>query len=237
MRRRGAVSTDGPVHTAGRVVRTVLWLGAGALAVAPVPATAQGVTGAVGAFNIQRRVSYQSAVYEQTGLAFGAAGAVRLGHLRLRVRGLFGTLKGDGSALNPDVKLRTTAVTLEVAVQPWLALGAVAEARRFAADAGTTAWTLLGAAARLEPALGLPGLRGLAEGVLLPAGSVSNGPKTTVAFQFLVGASYEAPGSPFQARLGYRFERYDFKASGISLARYEQFRGIVAEAGLRLGRW
>jgi hypothetical protein len=200
-------------------------------------AVAQGLAGDVGAFNIQRSLYYQSAVYEQKGVAVGAAGAVRLGPVLLRLRGLFGTLKGDGSALNPDVKLRTTAATLEVAVQPWLALGAVAEARRFEADAGISTWRLLGAAVRAEPALGLPGLRGLAEGVLLPVGAVSNGPKTKVAFQFLVGVSYQLPRSPFQARLGYRFERYDFAASGLSPERYEQFRGIVAEAGFRLGRW
>lgn len=217
--------------------RGALWLAAGVLALVPVRAAAQGISGDVGAFNIQRRLYYQSAVYEQTGVAVGADGAVGVGPVHLRLRGLFGTLKGDGSTLNPDVKLRTTAASLEVAVQPWLALGAVAEARRFEADAGISTWKLLGAAARLEPPLGLPGLRGLAEGALLPVGSVSSGPKTKIAFQFLVGVSYQAPRGPFQARLGYRFERYDFEASGLSPERYEQFRGIVAEAGLRLGRW
>ena len=213
------------------------WLAVGTLALVPMPAVAQGFAGDVGAFNIQRRLSYQSVVYEQTGVALGAAGTVRLGPVQLRLSGLFGTLKGDGSALNPEVKLRTTAVTIGVAVQPWITVGAVAEARRFEADAGISTWKLLGAAVRAEPALGLLGLRGLAEGVLLPAGSVSNGPKTKVAFQFLVGIAYQAPRGPFQARLGYRFERYDFAAAGLSPERYEQFGGIVAEAGFRLGRW
>ena len=226
-----------PVRAVRRVTRAALWLVVGGLALAPVPAMAQGIAGEAGAFNIQRRLSYEHTWYEQTGVAVGAAGAVRVGPVLVRLRGLFGTLKGDGSAPNPDVKLRTTAVTLEVAVRPWLALGALAEARRFEADAGVTTWRLLGVAARVEPALGLPGLRGLAEAALLPAGSVSNGPKTTVAFQFLVGIAYQAPRGPFQARLGYRFERYDFAASSDSPERYEQFRGVVAEAGLRLGRW
>lgn len=217
--------------------RSAWWLAAGALVLAPVQAAAQGIAGDVGAFNIQRRLFYQSAVYEQTGVAIGAAGAVRLGPVSLRLRGLFGTLKGDGSALNPEVKMRTTAAALEVTVQPWLALGAIAEARRFEADAGVSTWRLLGATVRAEPALGLPGLRGLAEGVFLPAGSSSNGPKTKVAFQFLVGVSYQLPRSPFRARVGYRFERYDFAASGLAPERYEQFRGIIAEAGVRLGRW
>jgi hypothetical protein len=213
------------------------WLALGALALVPVRAGAQGIAGDAGAFNIQRRLSYQGAVYEQTGVAVGAAGAARLGPVALRVSGLFGTLKGDGSALNPDAKFRTTAVRLEVAVQSWLALGAVAEARRFEANAGVTTWKLLGGAARLEPGLGLSGLRGLADVAVLPSASVAGGPKAKTALQATMGVSYQPVGSPFEVRLGYRFERYDFDASGSSPARNEQFRGVVAEAGLRLGRW
>jgi hypothetical protein len=224
----------GPVR---RVVRMAWCLAAGALTLIPARVVAQGIAGDAGAFNIQRRLSYQGGVYEQTGVAVGAAGAARLGPVILRVSGLFGTLKGDGGALNPDVKVRTTAVRLEVAVQPWLALGAVAEARRFEADAGVTTWKLLGAAARLEPGLGLPGLRGLADVAVLPAASVAGGAKAKMALQTTVGVSYRPARSPFEVRLGYRFERYDFDASGSGPARNEQFRGIVAEAGLRLGRW
>ena len=237
MRRHGVGPIGRAVQAARLAVRLAPWLAAGLVALAPLPVAAQGISGDAGAFNIQRRLYYQSAVYEQTGVAFGGAGTARLGPVLLRVSGLFGTLKGDGSALNPDVKLRTTALALEVAVQPWLTLGGVAEARRFDADAGTTTWKLFGASGRLEPSLGLPGLRGLAEGTFLPSGSVSGGPKTKTAFQFLVGVSYQAPRGPFQLRVGYRFERYDFEASGLSPERYEQFRGVVAEAGLRLGRW
>lgn len=212
-------------------------LAAGALALIPGRVVAQGIAGDAGVFNIQRRLSYQGGVYEQTGVAVGAAGAARLGPVALRVSGLFGTLKGDGGALNPDVKVRTTAVRLEFAVQPWLALGAVAEARRFEADAGITTWKLFGAAARLEPGLGLPGLRGLADVAVLPASSVAGGAKAKTALQTTVGVSYRPARSPFEVRLGYRFERYDFDASGSGPARNEQFRGVVAEAGLRLGRW
>jgi hypothetical protein len=219
------------------VRRLATVLAAVVFVLAPAQVPAQGLSGDVSAFNIQRRLYYQSAAYEQTGVAVGATGAVRLGPVSLRLRGLCGTLKSDGSALNPDVKLRTTAATLEYAVQSWISVGAVAEARRFEADAGVTAWRLLGGIARAEPSLGLAGLRGLAEVAFLPAGSVSNGPKTSAAFQFVVGVSYQPPRSPFQARLGYRFERYDFEASGLSPERYEQFRGVVAEAGFRLGRW
>jgi hypothetical protein len=37
-------------------------------------------------------------------------------------------------------------------------------------------------------------------------------------------------------RIGYRFERFDVEATGASPERYEQFRGLIAEAGLSLGR-
>ena len=237
MRRGGAGLMGLWARAAGRVLRLTWWFGIVIIALAPVRAAAQGIAGGAGAFNIQRRLSYQGAVYEQTGVAVGAAGAVRLGPVALRVSGLFGTLKGDGSALNPDVKVRTTAVRLEVAAQPWLALGAVAEARRFEADAGVTTWKLLGIGVRLEPGLGLPGLRGLADVAVLPASSVAGGAKAKTALQGTVGVSYQPAGSPFEVRFGYRFERYDFDASGSSAVRYEQFRGVVAEAGLRLGRW
>jgi hypothetical protein len=220
-----------------QVARIALCLTAAALSLVPARAAAQGIAGGAGAFNIQRRLSYQGAVYEQTGVAIGVSGAARLGPVILRVSGLFGTLKGDGSTLNPDVKVRTTAVRLEVAVQPWLALGAVAEARRFEANTGVTTWKLFGAAARLEPGLGLPGLRGLADVAVLPASSVAGGAKAKTALQATVGVSYQPAGGPFEVRLGYRFERYDFDASGSGPARNEQFRGVVAEAGLRFGRW
>jgi hypothetical protein len=175
-------------------------------------------------------------VHEQTGLFFGGAGAVRLGPLRVGVSGLMGTLSGDGGATNPDVKVRTTAVTAHIAVAPGVLLGAQAEARRFEADAGVTAWRLIGANVRLEPGLGLAGLRALADVAVLPASSVSNGPKLKVAIQATVGASFAPRGGPLVMRIGYRFERYDIDATGASPERYEQFRGLVAEAGLSLGR-
>lgn len=236
MRRRVA----GPI---GRVVRGASWnacaalgLALALLALVPGRTAAQGIAGAGGAFNVQRRVSYQNHVYEQTGVLTGGSGELRLGFLRLGVRGLMGTLSGDGSALNPAVKLRTTAVTMEVALQPWMAIGATAEARRLESDAGIATWRLMGGLARIEPGLGVPGLRGVAEGVLLPSGTVSNGPKTKTAFQLTLGVSYQTPRGPFRARIGYRFERYDFEATSNSPERYEQFRGVVAEAGIRLGR-
>jgi hypothetical protein len=89
---------------------------------------------------------------------------------------------------------------------------------------------------RLEPPLGLAGLRGLAYASVLPASSVTGGPSLKMAVQATARAAVAPAGSPVEFRVGYRFERYDISASGLTLERYEQFRGIVAEAGIRLGR-
>jgi hypothetical protein len=134
------------------------------------------------------------------------------------------------------VKVRTTAVTAHVAVAPGVLLGVQVEARRFEADAGVTVWRLIGVNARLEPGLGLAGLRALADVSVLPASSVVNGPKLKMALQATVGASFAPRGGPLVLRIGYRFERFDVEATGASPERYEQFRGLIAEAGLSLGR-
>jgi hypothetical protein len=52
-----------------------------------------------------------------------------------------------------------------------------------------------------------------------------------------VGASFVPRGSLLVFRIAYRFERFDIAATGASPERYEQFRGVVAEVGIRLGRW
>jgi len=210
--------------------------GAGLLGLlAPAAAAAQGIGGSGKVFNVQRRVSYQSAVYEQTGVMTGAAGEVRLGRLSLSVGGSMGTLAGDGSATNQDVKVRTTAVALRVALAPALSLGGQVEARRFDAGAGVVSWRLIGVTARAEPGLGLPGLRGFAEATFLPASSVANGPKIKTALQAAVGTSLTL-GGVARIALAYRFERYDVEGTTSSAERYEQFRGVVAEVGIRLGR-
>jgi hypothetical protein len=232
--RRGRVVPLRPVARRAALVRLACTVSV--LAVLPAAARAQSLQGAGGGFNVQRRIYYSNAVHEQTGLWYGGAGAVRLGPLRVGVSGLMGTLSGDSGTANADVKVRTTAVTAHFAVAPGVLLGIQLEARRFEADAGITVWRLIGANARLEPGLGLAGLRALVDVAVLPASSVSNGPKLKVAIQATVGASFRPARSPITFRLGYRFERYDIAATGASPERYEQFRGLIAEAGLSLGR-
>jgi hypothetical protein len=232
--RHGSVVGLRPV--ARRAVLVRLACTVSVLAVLPAAARAQSFQGVGGGFNVQRRIFYQDAVHEQTGLWYGGAGAVRLGPLRVGVSGLMGTLSGDSGTTNADVKVRTTAVTAHVAVAPGVLLGVQVEARRFEADAGVTVWRLIGVNARLEPGLGLAGLRALADVSVLPASSVVNGPKLKMALQATVGASFAPRGGPLVLRIGYRFERFDVEATGASPERYEQFRGLIAEAGLSLGR-
>ena len=206
------------------------------LVLTPTLVRAQGVNVAAGAFNTQRRIYYQSAVYEQTGAMVGGGGALRLGRVRVGVGGWMGTLKGDGSAENPDVKTRTTSATVHVLLVPGVQVGAQYEVRRFEADVAVTVWTMMGANVRLEPGLGVSGLKGLIDVSLLPASSVQGGPKLTMAVQTNVGVIFAPRRSPLTFRLGYRFERFDLESAGTASARYEQFQGLVVEAGLSLGR-
>lgn len=221
----------------GFASRPVLWATVACLATAAfsAPAVAQGL-GRGGAFNVQRRVYYQNTVYEQTGLWYGGGGALRLGRLYVGVRTLMGDLTGEGGAENPDVSVRTTAATVQLALGPAVRLGVQAEARRFEADAGVTVWRLVGAAARLEPGLGVAGLRALAEVAVLPASSVTNGPTLKTALQATVGVSLSPGNGPLRLGVGYRFERYDIEATSGSPERLEQFRGLVVEAILRIGK-
>ena len=204
-------------------------------ALIPGAALAQGIQGAAGGYNVQRRVYYQSAVHEQTGLLIGGGGSLRLGRLQLGVDGVMGTLKAaEETAGNEDVKVRSSAVRALLVVAPGLLVGVQAEARRFEADAGVTMWRLLGANVRLEPQLGHQSLRALADVSVLPASSVASGPKLKMAVQAMVGLGVELPRSPVGFRVYYRFERFDIEATAQSPERYEQFRGLVVEAGLRL---
>ncbi len=202
----------------------------------PAAARAQKLTLTAGGFNVQRRVYLQGAVLEQTGVWMGASGMVRLGKLRVALSGLMGTFKGDGSPANTDVKARTTALTLGLQFNPALLAGLQVEGRRFDADAGVTSWRLIGPRVRAEPGLGIPGLRGLADVAVLPASSVSGGPSIKTALEATVGATLAPPRGRMLFRLAYRFERFDVGAEGLAAERYEQFRGLVAEVGLRLGR-
>ncbi len=215
--------------------RSALVLALGTLLL-PAAAQAQRFTVNAGGFNVQRRVYLQGSVLEQTGVWIGAGGTAAIGKLRIGLSGLMGTFKGDGSAANTDVKARTTALTVGLAFNPAVTAGIQLEGRRFEGDAGTSSWRMIGARARFEPGLGIPGLRGLADIAILPASSVSGGPSLKMALEVTVGASLAPPRSRLLARLGYRFERFDVSAQGMAAERYEQFRGLVVEAGVRLGR-
>lgn len=207
-----------------------------ALACVPSRAAGQVFQGSAGSFAVQRRFSYRGDVSEQAAVLFGGAGSVRVGRVRLGVSGFAGTFGADSLAPISAVRVRTTAVTLHVAVSQDIELGVRAEGRRFAADVGVTLWKLVGADVRFEPEFGLTGLRGLVDVGLLGYSSVRDGAKMSSAVQTTLGAAYSPPGTPLRVVLAYRFERYDIEAGPVSVVRLEQFRGLVVEAGVQVGR-
>ena len=209
---------------------------AAAFSFAPSRAAGQVFQGSAGSFVVQRRFSYRGEVSEQAAVLYGCEGSVRVGRVRLGVSGFAGAFGADTMAPISAVRVRTTAVTLHVAVSRDIQLGVRAEGRRFAADAGVAFWKLVGPDVRFEPEFGLTGLRGLVDVGLLRSSSVRGGAKMSSAVQTTLGATYRPPGTPLRVVLAYRFERYDIEATRVSAVRLEQFRGLVLEAGVQVGR-
>jgi hypothetical protein len=220
---RAAVRFAGPVFVA-------------ALALAPSRAAGQVLGASVGGFAVERRFSYRGEVTEQAGVLYGVGGEVRVGPVRVDVSGLAGSFPADPLAPVSVVHVRTTAAIVHVALSRDLLLGVRAEARRFAADAGVTVWTLVGPDVRFEPQFGLTGLRGLVEVGLLKYSGVRGGAAMSSAVQSTLGATFSPAGTPLQVVLAYRFERYDIEPTRLGVERLEQFRGLVLEAGVRFRR-
>ena len=219
----------------GTAAQAVALLVLSALGAAPL--RAQSIEAGALAFNAQHRVLFAGTVSERTGVFVGGQAAASLGPIRLRVAGFMGSLGAGADAATPETKLRSTSAALMLRVGSWAELGAEVEGRRFDADAGATVWKLYGAAVRLTPPMGGAGLRGFADVSFFPLATAAPlGESIAPAFRGTVGVSF-APGGKLEARLGYRFERFDFAAAGSGgTPRLEQFRGIVAGLGLRLGR-
>lgn len=204
---------------------------AGLVLMVPAAGHAQRLTVMTGVAPLQRHVRYQGAPYRQTGTFIGASGALALGPLLLRLDGLKGTLD-DTATVATKTDLRTTALGVLVQPIPWIALGARVDARHFESPVGVVNWKLAGGNVVLTPPLGGSGLVGLLDVAYFPFRSDSN---MSLAYQATVGISLVTRGL-FTARVAYRFERYDFTATGTQPARLEQFRGAVAGVGVRLGR-
>ena len=196
---------------------------------------AQAVSGSLGGADLSRLVSYHGYVLEQECICGAASGALRAGPLRLAVDGTIGTLAaGAGGLPNADVGYRATAATLQLAVNRELFVGLRREGRRFRADAGDTYWLLRGWDVRFEPDFGLPGLRGVADVAFLTSSAVRGGARFSKALQTAMGVSYRPGGGPIEVRVAYRFERYDMaRAPTDASPRYEEFRGMVVEVGVR----
>jgi hypothetical protein len=205
------------------------------LGIAAQRVQAQSLEAGALAFNAQHRVLYQGTVTERSALFVGGRGAVRLGPVAVRVAGLFGSLGASADSATPETSVRTTSLAVMLRTAAWLELGGEVEARRFEADAGTTAWRLIGGTVRATPAMGMSGLSGLVElSFFASASEVVSKEKLSPALRGTFGVSYATPGG-VELRLGYRFERFDYSGNTTN-PRLEQFRGIVAGVGIRLGR-
>ncbi len=200
------------------------------------PAAAQTLAGGGVAYNVEHRILYQGAVREQTGLWTGGEGSLRLGPVRVGLGGVMGTLSGGTDPANPERKVRSSVVTLLIRPARWVELGAEAEARRFESDIATTVWRLAGPSLRISAPLGPAGLAGTAHVSYFPLATVTGDQKIALAFRGSVGVSLSPPRVPITAQVAYRFERFDFAASAGGSERLEQFRGVTAGLGFRLGR-
>jgi hypothetical protein len=212
-------------------------LGALALGTPAFPLRAQSLGGGAMGYVVTRRVSYQGAVRQQTGMWVGVEGSVRLGMVTVGASGFFGKMAGDSApATNPDLDMRVSNVWGRFNAAPWVDLGVILEARRQASAVGVTTWRLIGPMVRLTPSLGVSGLEGSAEVAYFASASVVGGEAISPALRATLGARYTPPGGHLEFAVGYRLERFDFAAMAGNPARLEQFSGIVAGASVRLGR-
>ena len=202
------------------------------------PLAAQAISGGAIGYSVTRRLSFSGTVHEQTGTWMGVEGGARLGSVTIGASGLFGKVSGDpDTTTNPDLDMRVSDAWLRVRVAPWLDLGIEGEARRQEAKTGVTTWRLIGGTARATPPLGVSGLTGLAEVTYFASASdVGSSASISPALRATMGVSFSPSPGRVELRLAYRFERYDFSASGTGPARLEQFSGIMAGAAVRLGR-
>jgi len=199
-------------------------------------AASQSIEASAMTFTVQSQVRFAGTRVEQSGQWMGGDGAIRLGFLRVGMFAALGSLNGTADALHPDSKGRVTSITVHMLPRSWMALGAVAEAKAFQTDVGTTVWRLLGANVRLTPALDTRTLEGLVDVSYWPSATVVGGEAMPLALRAVVGATYRIAGGPLGIRLAYRFERFDFESRGSVPARLEQFRGATLGALLRFGR-
>lgn len=200
---------------------------------APRAASSQSIEASATTFAVQDHVWFAKTRAEQTGQWVAGEGAISFRMLRVGMNAAFGSLSG-GDALHPDRKGRATALTLHMVVKPWVAVGGVAEAKRFDSDLGPTVWRLLGANVRLTPSLDSKSLEGLVDVSYWPMATVIGGQKMSLAFRAVVGATYRVADGPVRVRLAYRFERFDFDTQGGG-DRLEQFRGATIGALLAIG--
>jgi hypothetical protein len=206
------------------------------VALLPSPSLAQGLAGRGTVYNVEYHVLYQGTVQRQRGTWVGGSGAVRVGPVSLTISGLTGTLSGGDASVSPSQSVRVSAVHLGLRPASWIELGAEGEARHFETAVATRTWRLVGPTLRLTPAMGAAGLAATAQLSYFPSAAASGDQKIELALRGSVGLSFAPSTFPLLAEVAYRFERFDFSASENVPVRLEEFRGVVASLGIRLGR-
>jgi hypothetical protein len=218
------------------MMRRLAWALVAASSLLARDAVSQSMEASAVTFTVQSQVRFAGTRVEQSGQWMGGEGAIRVGYLRVGMLAAIGPLNGTDDALHPDSKGRATNITVHAVPWSWMALGAVAEAKAFETDVGTTVWRLLGVNVRLTPALDARSLEGLVDLSYWPMATVIGGETMPLALRAVVGATYRVAGGPLGIRFAYRFERFDFESQGSAPVRLEQFRGATLGALLRFGR-
>jgi hypothetical protein len=208
------------------------------------PTVAFGQAGVVNAmglgYQVQYHVRYAGEVEEQTGMLAGGQGWLRLGVIEIGGQGLVGQLVGGSDTTIPDRTVRFSTAWVNLRLGNGASTGMVFEARRYETALGTSVWRLLGGRALFSSSLGPPGFAGVVDVTYFFAVKAPGLAAPAVALRGEVGVVFAPGNGPIVLQLTYRFERFDFRESGIgtdaTAARLEQGRGLVAGLGLRLGR-
>jgi hypothetical protein len=189
----------------------------------PAAAAAQQLEATVLAQAATYRLRATGAV-EQHSLTYpGAALGIRLGGMRIRLEGLFGSVSsGSASAFT----IRTTTLSAGVragAVE--LGVEAVARHRTAAGGASNTLVRLGGVYGAVLPDFGA-GLSGLASVSLYPVRSAVNTDPLSMAMRAEIGARFTPSGGPVSFFTAYRLLRIDYRRVGGAAQRLEQDAGM-----------
>lgn len=209
------------------------------LAAPPLAAQGRPLTASLAVGAAEHRVDAGDGVEQSTGAYLsGELRRAVLPWLELRLRAAGGALsaRSDGAA---DRTLSEGELVAATTPLPWLTVTAGARSRRYASDLGDQRW--LGATLGAESRVALLGdaVQGLVHLAVMPAATVTDHPRPSVALG--AGAGVEVRRDRLSAAVVYAFERYDFAPTrrlrdGVTVRRLEQLATLGVRASVRLGK-